>query len=376
LYANRGRKMPASVPLEDRLKTPLAAAHRQKRGAVTNVSGRFEHEQRVPFEDGWLEHEKLAPFRTQTTLERAVTIITRNQSPDLPFDRSINPYRGCEHGCAYCYARPSHAYLGLSPGLDFEAKLFAKPNAATLLARELSAPSYQPKEIVLGANTDPYQPIERGYKITRDILNVLAEARHPVTIITKSVLVLRDIDILAPMAQQGLAKVALSITTLDPELARKLEPRAPTPAKRLEALQRLHAAGIPVAVFIAPIIPAINDSEIEAILEAAVEAGAEEAHFVLLRLPLELRELFREWLLTHYPGKMRHVMALIQSSRGGKDYESRFFTRQTGTGPYAELIAQRFALALGRLGMKKRGLKLRTDLFRPPMSEGGQLTLF
>jgi DNA repair photolyase len=360
-----------------RLATPLAAANRGGRGAVTNTSGRFEPLARERFDDGWDEPDELPPFRTETTLERAVTIITRNQSPDIPFDRSINPYRGCEHGCSYCYARPSHAYLGLSPGLDFESRLFAKPNAAELLARELADPKYAPREIALGANTDPYQPIERQHRITRQVLEVLARAGHPVTIVTKSALVTRDIDILAPMAAQGLARVALSITTLDGTLARRMEPRAPTPRRRLEAVRALAAAGIPVSVLMAPIIPAINDHEIESLLEAAREAGAGDAGYVLLRLPHELRELFREWLLTHYPGKLRHVMSLVQSTRGGRDYVANFGERQRGSGYFAELIAKRFRLACTRLGLGRRATgRLRTDLFRRPGIAGEQMSLF
>ncbi len=370
---------PSAIELArlERIATPLAAANRRGRGAVTNAAGRFEKKQVEAFDDGWSEPEELPPFRTQTTMERAVTIITRNESPDIAFDRSINPYRGCEHGCSYCYARPSHAYLGLSPGLDFEARLFAKPNAAELLERELSSPKYQPREIALGSNTDPYQPIERQYRITREILEVLARTDHPVTIITKSALVTRDIDILAPMAAKGLARVAISVTTLDGALARAMEPRAATPRKRLEALRQLQQAGIPTAVLMAPIIPGINDHEIEVLLEAAADAGVNEANYILLRLPLELRELFREWLLTHYPGKSRHVLSLVQSTRGGRDYVAKFGERQVGTGVFAELIAKRFRLASERFGLKRRaGGKLRTDLFRSPVLPGGQMSLF
>lgn len=361
----------------ERVVTRLAEANRRGRGSVTNVSGRFEKQAREAFSDGWPEPDELPPFRTETTMERAVTIITRNTSPDIPFDRSINPYRGCEHGCSYCYARPSHAYLGLSPGLEFESRLYAKPNAAELLERELAAPKYQPAEIALGSNTDPYQPIERQYRITRSILEVLERCGHPVTIVTKSASVTRDIDILAAMAKRGLVRVALSVTTLDPKLARVMEPRASTPRKRLEALRILGEAGIPTGVLTAPIIPAINDHEIEVLLEAAADAGATMAHYVLLRLPLELRELFREWLLTHYPGKLRHVMSLVQSTRGGADYNATFGERQVGTGVYADLIAKRFRLASERFGLRRRGnTKLRTDLFTPPVLPGGQLSLF
>lgn len=365
----------ATPSLEERLATPLADHNRHGRGSVTNSSGRFEPQAREAFDDGWVQDE-LPPFRTETSMETARTIITRNDSPDIPFDRSINPYRGCEHGCSYCYARPSHAYLGLSPGLDFETRLYAKSNAAQLLERELATPSYSARPIALGANTDPYQPIERQFRITREILEVLARVDHPLTIVTKSALVLRDLDLLAPMAEKGLVKVAISITTLDRELARKMEPRANTPPKRLDAIKQLSAAGVPVAVMNAPLIPSINDHEIEAVLEAAYDAGAREAGYVLLRLPHELRELFREWLLSHYPGKLRHVMSLVQSTRGGKDNESTFGTRQTGTGVYADLITKRFRLAVERLGLRKRQSKLRTDLFRAPVPPGGQMNLF
>ncbi|MCZ8375947.1 MAG: PA0069 family radical SAM protein [Beijerinckiaceae bacterium] len=368
---------PTEAERVKRVETPLARAHERGRGTITNAGGRFEKQQREAFDDGWHEDEALPPFRTETMMERAVSVITRNDSPDLSFDRSINPYRGCEHGCSYCYARPSHAYLGLSPGLDFESRLFAKPNAAELLERELAHPRYQPREIALGTNTDPYQPIERHYRITRQILEVLARTQHPVTIVTKNAMVLRDLDLLAPMAAKGLARVALSVTTLDGTLARKLEPRASIPARRIDALRQMSAAGIPTAILASPMIPAINDHEIEAILEAGAEAGVEEANYILIRLPLELRELFREWLLVHYPGKLRHVLSLVQSMRSGADYDSRFGTRQTGTGPYAELLAKRFRMACQRLGIKRRhSSRLRTDLFTPPVLPGAQMSLF
>jgi DNA repair photolyase len=362
-------------PVESRNATRLADSNRHGRGSISNLAGRYEPQLRESFDDGWSEDEAPPPLRTETSLEQARTIITRNESPDIPFDRSINPYRGCEHGCSYCFARPSHAFLGLSPGLDFETKLTAKPNAAALLERELARPGYSPKPIALGTNTDPYQPIEREHRITRSLLEVLARAGHPVTIVTKSAAVTRDLDILAPMAGRGLAKVAISLTTLDRKLARAMEPRAPTPQKRLDAIRQLSEAGIPTAVLTAPIIPAINDPEIEALLEAAREAGAREAGYVLLRLPLELRDLFREWLLAHYPGKLRHVLSLVQSTRGGKDYVPDFSTRQTGTGVYAELIAKRHRLACERLGLMRRHQRLRTDLFVPPALPGQQLSL-
>jgi DNA repair photolyase len=369
------RSLPSEVPMAGRMATALADANRRGRGSVTRESGRFEPYAYAAFDDGWGE-EEIAPLKTEITRETARTIITRNSSPDIPFDRSINPYRGCEHGCSYCFARPSHAYLGLSPGLDFETRLTIKPNAAELLEREISAPSYRVQPIALGTNTDPYQPIEREHQLTRQILEVLAAAHHPVTIVTKSALVTRDLDILAPMAAKGLAKVALSVTTLDRGLARVMEPRATTPTKRIDAIRELNLAGVPVAVMFAPVIPSINDHELEAVLETACRAGASEAGYVMLRLPLELRELFREWLLTHFPGKLRHVMGLVQSTRGGKDYDANFETRQVGTGVFADLVARRFQLAVERYGLKRRHQRLRTDLFKPPVQKGGQLSLF
>ncbi len=348
---------------------------RHGRGARSNASGRFESHSRHDVDDGWEGLGELAPFKTEVRSEPARSIITRNDSPDISFDRSINPYRGCEHGCTYCYARPSHTYLGHSAGLDFETKLYAKDNAAVLLERELAAPGYTPATIALGSNTDPYQPIERGRRITRDVLEVLARCRHPVGIVTKSSLVTRDIDILVPMARQGLVKIAISVTTLDRRLARSMEPRAVTPAKRIEAIRQLAEAGIPTAVMVAPIIPSLNDSEIEDILGTAHAAGAREAGYVLLRLPLELKELFREWLATDHPDRAQRVIKLMRSMHGGKDYVSAFGVRQRGTGPYADQIALRFRLALKRLGLNERRQSLRTDLFRRPVLPGGQLTL-
>ncbi len=349
---------------------------RRGRGAVTNVSGRFEPIARLAEDDGWDSMADLPVFKTSVTVEKPRTLITRNESPDVPFDRSINPYRGCEHGCIYCFARPTHAYMGLSPGLDFESKLYAKEGAAELLEREFSASNYTPRMIAIGTNTDPYQPIERERKIMRSVLEVLARFKHPVGIVTKSGLITRDIDILAPMAAQGLAKVHLSITTLDPVLARQMEPRAATPSKRLDAVRQLIAAGIPTGVMVAPLIPSLNDHEIEKILEAAAGARALEANYIFLRLPLEIRDLFREWLLEHHPGKLRHVLSLVQTARGGKDYVARFGERMTGEGPYAELIAQRFRLATERLGLNRQRLRLRNDLFERPARAGDQLNLF
>jgi DNA repair photolyase len=354
---------------------PIEADRRRGRGARSNRVGRYESELREAFDDGWESLAELEPFKTQVHRETAKSIIASNDSPDIGFDQSINPYRGCEHGCIYCYARPTHAYLGHSPGLDFESKLYAKVNGAELLERELGNARYVPKVIALGAVTDPYQPIEREHGITRAILEVLDAASHPVGIVTKSALVVRDVDILARMAARGLAKVAISVTTLDRTVARKMEPRAATPPRRLEAIRALSEAGVPVSVMTAPIVPAINDSEIEKILEAARDAGAQEAGYVLLRLPLELKELFREWLATEFPDRAARVINILRSMHGGKDYVSAFGVRQRGTGPYAEQIGLRFRLAVKRLGLNERHLKLRTELFRRPVAKGGQMTL-
>jgi DNA repair photolyase len=355
--------------------TLIDSERRRGRGARSNRAGRYESELREAFDDGWESLAELAPFKTEVARETARSIIATNDSPDVGFDQSINPYRGCEHGCIYCYARPTHAYLGHSPGLDFETRLYAKVNAAELLERELAEPRYQPKVIALGAVTDPYQPIEREHRITRAVLEVLDRASHPVGIVTKSALVVRDVDILARMAERGLAKVAISVTTLDPTVARKMEPRAATPPRRLEAIRQLAAACVPVGVMAAPIVPAINDSEIESILAAARDAGATEAGYVLLRLPLELKELFREWLATEFPDRAGRVINTLRSMHGGKDYVAAFGVRQRGQGPYAEQIATRFRLAVKRLGLNQRHLKLRTDLFRRPIAPGGQLSL-
>jgi DNA repair photolyase len=339
---------------------------RRGRGARSNRTSRYEIETREDFHDGWGSLAEREAFKTEVRIEPARSIIASNDSPDISFDQSINPYRGCEHGCIYCYARPTHCYLGHSAGLEFETILYAKTNAAELLERELSRPSYVPTTIALGTATDPYQPIERQQRITRAILEVLDRTSHPVGIVTKSALVVRDIDILSRMAARGLVKVALSITTLDRSLARAMEPRAATPTKRLEAIQQLSAASIPTQVMVAPIIPALNDNEIESLLTAAKEAGAGDAGYVLLRLPLELKELFREWLATEFPARARRVINILRSMHGGRDYVAQFGVRQRGTGPYAEQIALRFRLALKRLGMNQRTLRLRTDLFEPP----------
>nr|WP_244644707.1 PA0069 family radical SAM protein [Azorhizobium oxalatiphilum] len=356
--------------------TQVDAEARRGRGATSNAAGRFEPAARILFDDGWQNLDDLPPFRTEVTEEHARTVITRNQSPDIGFDRSINPYRGCEHGCIYCFARPTHAYQGLSAGLDFETRLFVKPDAPELLARELSQPRYQPRTIALGTNTDPYQPIERRYEVTRRILQVLSDFGHPVGIVTKSALVARDIDILGPMAERGLAKVAISITTLDPQLARVMEPRAAAPHRRLATIRALVDAGIPTAVLTAPLIPALNDNEIERILDSASHMGATEAGYVTLRLPLEIADLFKEWLVAHFPDKARHVMALVRQMHGGKDYDSTFGKRGKGDGPYAWTIGRRFEIAARRLGLTGRSVKLTTAHFRRPTQPGKQLDLF
>ncbi|MGI9403358.1 MAG: PA0069 family radical SAM protein [Hyphomicrobium sp.] len=349
---------------------------RRGRGARSNHTGRFEAERREAFDDGWEGLGDLDAFKTEVKEEAARTIMTRNDSPDISFDRSINPYRGCEHGCVYCYARPTHCYLGHSAGLDFETKLYAKMNAAKLLEGELAQPRYEPKLIALGTNTDPYQPLERERGITRSILEVLERTSHPVGIVTKSVLVVRDIDILERMAARGLAKVLLSVTTRDRRVARAMEPRAATPEKRLDAIAKLSNAGIPVGVMAAPIIPGLNDPEIESILEAAHTAGAREAGYVLLRLPLELKEIFREWLATEFPDRAQRVLSLLQSMHGGKDYVAEFGLRQRGSGPYADQIARRFRLALKRLGFNTERQGLRCNLFQAPVLAGQQMQLF
>jgi DNA repair photolyase len=350
------------------------------RGARSHLQGRFESAAREAFDDGWMPDERPeTELKTEVTIERARSIVSHNDSPDVGFDRSINPYRGCEHGCIYCYARPSHAYLELSPGLDFETKLFAKTNAAELLREALARPGYKPQPIALGANTDCYQPIERKFKITRQILEVLAECEHPVTIVTKSALVERDLDLLGPMAAKNLVKVFVSIGTLDRELARKLEPRAASPQRRLDILRNLNEHHVPSGVMVAALIPALNDKTLEHVLEAAAQAGAAEAAYVIMRLPNELKDLFKEWLAEHYPQRAAHVMSVIRDLRGGKDNDPRFGTRMSGTGNYAELIAKRFDIACRRFGLNGHGApRARAELdcsrFRPP-SPNGQMTL-
>jgi DNA repair photolyase len=352
------------------------SVRRRGRGAQTNVTGRYEPRATVAFDDGWQSIEELPPFTNAVAVDTARKVITRNNSPDISFDRSINPYRGCEHGCIYCFARPTHAYLGLSPGLDFESKLFMKPDAPELLERELSARNYTPRIIAIGTNTDPYQPIERRYEVMRRILEVLERAGHPVGIVTKSNLVVRDIDILARMAKRNLVRVGISVTTMDAKLSRVMEPRAPTPPRRLEALKQLAEAGVPTTVMVAPVIPAINDAEIERILDAAAACGVRGAGYVLLRLPLEVRDLFREWLQANFPDRERHVFALIRQTRGGKDYDATFGKRMTGGGPYAWMIGKRFDTACARLGLNAHKTELTTAHFRPPRAPAEQLDLF
>jgi len=337
------------------------------RGTSSNTVGRFEKINRVDLDDGWdnLE-EELPPLRTEVIIDSTRSIINYNDSPDISFDRSINPYRGCEHGCTYCFARPTHTYLGFSAGLDFESRILIKPDAAVLLRKELAKPSYRCAPIAMGTNTDPYQPLERKYGITRQILEVLAEHDHPVTIVTKSALVERDIDILAGMASKNLARVFMSVTTLNRDISRTLEPRTSAPERRILAIQRLHAAGIPVGVMTAPIIPVLTDPEMESILEAARHAGAGSAGYVMLRLPHEVAPLFVEWLELHFPLKASHVMSIVKQTRGGKAYDAAFHQRMRGTGLFADMIAHRFKHATHKLGYNSERHPLRTDLFHPP----------
>ena len=357
----------------------LPARGQKGRGAVSNIDGRFERHIHQAVDDGWLGtlmEDQDAP-RTKTTLgiDGARSVITKNQSPDVPFDRSINPYRGCEHGCVYCFARPTHAYLGLSPGLDFETKLFWKPEAASLLRKQLSSKSYHPEPIVIGTSTDPYQPVDRDKKLTRDIIHVLADCQHPFSLITKSALVTRDIDLIAPMAALNRASVAVSVTSLDHRLSNLLEPRASAPHRRLEAIRKLSDAGIPVTVLAAPIIPGLNDMEIEKIAAACADAGASSISHIVLRLPLEIADLFEEWLSAHYPNRKDKVMSLIRQMRGGERYQSEFGNRMRGTGPVADLIAHRFALARKKYGLTGRSLDLDCSGFKRPSADG-QMSLF
>jgi len=376
LFYKLGDRTGIIDPLPD---TP-AKSPTKGRGAVTNQTNRYERLVAQPVDDGWQgadTEDYLSPLRTALIRDTSKTIIARNNSPDIPFEQSINPYRGCEHGCVYCFARPTHAFLGLSPGLDFESRILFKPEAARLLEKELRRPSYKCSVIAMGTNTDPYQPTEKSLRITRSILEVLSAFNQPVGIVTKSALVLRDLDILAPMAERGLAQVCVSVTTLDRTLANKLEPRAATPGRRIETIGTLAAAGVPTGVMAAPMIPALNDHEMEKILQTARQAGAQIASYMLLRLPLEINNLFVEWLEVHAPDKARHVMSLIRDTRNGKAYEAEFGSRMQGTGEYAALLKKRFGIASRRLGYDAiERFELDTSQFRPPLARDGQLSLF
>jgi len=384
---DRSSRTDAPVPLglPHRAIPAVPSEARKGRGATVNPSGRFERYRREAFVDDWSDpgwtdgggtEYVPPPIRTEVAVDSTKTIIAYNNSPDIGFDRSINPYRGCEHGCVYCFARPTHSYFGLSAGLDFETKLFAKPEAAKLLEAELAAPNYVCQPIAMGTNTDPYQPVERSFKVTRSILEVLARADHPVTIVTKSALVARDIDLLAPMAKKNLVWVGVSVTTLDRELARRMEPRAATPARRLAAIRALSEAGIPVGVMAAPVIPAVTDHELEAILEAARDAGASSAGFIMLRLPHEIKDLWMDWLDVHAPLKKKRVLDLIRGMRKGKLNDGAFGSRFRPTGGYAGMIRQRFMIAARRLGLEREGRPLDCTKFKRPALPGQQLALF
>lgn len=346
------------------------------RGALSNHEGRFERHQREAVDDGWTPEADLPVMRTQVRQEVPRRMITYNTSPDLPFDRSINPYRGCEHGCVYCFARPSHAYLGLSPGLDFETKLVARPEAPEVLRRELANKRYRVAPIAIGTNTDPYQPIEKAEGIMRKCLEVLEDTGHPTAIVTKGSLIERDIDILSRMALRGLVRVGISVTTLDARLSRLMEPRAPAPKRRLQAIRRLSEAGVPVRIMASPMIPALTDPELEAILEAGRDAGARHASWIMLRLPREVSPLVQEWLGEHFPDRAERIMTRLREMHGGKEYDATWHRRMRGEGPYAEMIAQRFKVASKRLGLAGAAPPMRCDLFRAPVLEGAQLSLF
>jgi DNA repair photolyase len=346
------------------------------RGARSNASGRFGSQAREAFDDGWTPDEAPAQLQTTVEPEKAKVIISHNDSPDVGFSASINPYRGCEHGCIYCYARPAHAYMGLSPGLDFETKLFFKPHAARLLENELSHPRYKPEFIHIGGNTDPYQPQERTLRVTRQIIEVLSRFQHAFSVITKSALIVRDLDLLAPMAQADLVRVAVSVTTLDRKLARSMEPRAATPEKRIEAIKRLSDTGVPVTVMFAPSIPGLNDHEMEAVLERAASAGARGAGYVALRLPREIKDLFQEWLETDHPDRARKVMSLVRQMRAGKDYDAQWGSRMKGQGPVGDLMAARFQAAKKRYGLNLAWQPMDMSRFRVPPRPGSQIDLF
>ena len=354
----------------------IPADARRGRGAASNRSGRFERYSHERVSDGWDLPEEVAPLRTEVAIERPRRVITRNTSPDIPFDRSINPYRGCEHGCIYCFARPTHAFLGLSPGLDFETRLIARPEAPGVLAAELRNPRYTPRPIAIGTNTDPYQPIEQSHRVMRGVLEVLREFRHPVTIVTKGTLIERDLDLIGELADDGLVHVGVSVTTLDAALSRKMEPRVPGPARRLRTIERLAAAGCPVRVMVAPVVPALTDPEMERILAAARDAGARAASWIMLRLPHEVSALWRDWLAEHYPDRAERVMARLREMHGGKDYAADWGHRLRGEGHYARLVGARFDLACKRLGLARNLPALRSDLFARPARPGDQLSFF
>ncbi len=354
----------------------IPEARRPGRAAGSNLTNRFEALARVAVHDGWDLADDLPPLRTEVTEERPRRVITANDSPDIGFERSVNPYRGCEHGCIYCFARPSHAYLGLSPGLDFETRLIARPDAPRLLARELGAKGYVPKVIAIGTSTDPYQPIERERRIMRGLLEVLLAHRHPVAIVTKGALIERDLDLLAEMAASGLASVGITVTTLDPQVARAMEPRVPAPDRRLRAIRRLAEAGVPVRVFASPVVPALTDHELEGILAAGRDAGATGASAIVLRLPREVAGLFREWLEERFPDRAARVMGRVRELHGGRDYDPEWGRRMTGQGEWARLLKARFDLAVRRLGLDAPRPELRTDLFRAPRRPEAQLSLF
>ena len=362
--------------MTDRENNLLPGQRLRARAAASNTVGRFEGFARVGVSDGWDMVEDDQLVQTEVRLEVPRSALSFNKSPDLPFDRAINPYRGCEHGCIYCFARPSHAFLNLSPGLDFETKLIARPGIGMVLARELSAKAYVAQTVAIGTNTDPYQPIEAQYGVMREVLGVLRDFNHPVAITTKGTLVERDLDILAPMAALGLARVGVSITTLDAGLSRKMEPRAAAPQRRLVTIRRLTDAGVPVRVMLAPVVPGLTDHEVEPILQAAKDAGAVAASFIMLRLPREVSGLFQDWLAQHYPDRAGKVMGRVRALHGGQDYDPEFGKRMRGEGPWADLMAQRFKLAARRLGLEAVQPKLRCDLFARPSKAGDQLALF
>ncbi len=353
----------------------VPADRRPGRAAASNEAGRFEPYARVGFVDGWESEGAPSPLRTEVTEERVRRIIATNVSPDVPFDRSLNPYRGCEHGCIYCFARPTHAYLGLSPGIDFETRIIAKPRAPEALARELGAKGYVPQALAIGTNTDPYQPVEKERRITRELLRVLSAHDHPVSITTKGTLIERDLDLLAPMAAKGLLAVGLSVTTLDPSVSRAMEPRVPPPARRLATIRRLADAGIPVRIQVSPIVPALTDHELESILSAGRDAGAKAASMIVLRLPREVAGLFREWLSERFPDRAARIMTRVRDLHGGRDYDPEWSTRMTGQGEWARLLQKRFSIARRRLGFGDLP-ELRRDLFRAPRDPNPQLSLF